>query len=80
MGLDFLADLALYVAPTFDIIGDLITGAVGLVWGGTAGSETITPFGGIVAATIIVPTGFGAVNWLLGKLQGLRKIFGGSKK
>jgi len=76
MGLDFLAELLTFITPTFAIIGALVTGSVALVWDGTA----VTAFGGIVAATIIVPSGFGAVNWLLGKLQGLRKIFGGSKK
>lgn len=78
MGLDFLTELVSYVAPSFAIVSALIDGAVALVWDSTAG--TITAFGGIVGATIIVPTAFGATNWLLGKLQGLRKVFGGSKK
>ena len=78
MGLDFLTELATFIDPTFAIISALISGAVALVWDSTGG--TVTAFGGLVAATIIVPTGFAATNWLLGKLAGLRKVFGGSKK
>lgn len=65
------------VTGSLTLVGNLFTGAVGLLYDGTA----ITDLGEIVLFVAAAPLVFGAVAWIISQVNGgIRKLFSRGKK